>query len=1329
MRKVLSDYIKSQEDFERFCNMFLKKEVSPLVKVYEVPGPDGGIDAEYRGPYAGKEGYWVFQCKYRNPMDENSSRRNIISVMKGDGRKKEKDGELDKADALKCDHYVLVTNIRLTAGNIGKIRDAKTKKGYTFSLDCWDAADLINITLGKFPYLLKPPHLSIFLPWQDMFRDEVAGKKPLLRYDYETFGREDEVDHFRNFIQDSGKRLLVIYGSGGIGKTKLAIEFAKTVEQNYKDYDPLFIRVDTGNFENALKDILPSRKYIFFVDNAHDFVSDFGNLKALLNNEAYSGSKAVLITRKPFKTSVKESFLSALPDGAVDEREVPKLPREKTEEFIQKYVKEPLPRGLLLTGLTRIGRDIPLIAVMLIDALDKGLDLKNLTETELVEYMFESYLPEPNDPRRKLLNWLSGIAPIDVENRQILDKLAELLKVEPYQIEWYRDDLLKAGLLLQAGRRQRVFPDPLSDYILGRACFLSNQRPSSFHEKLLEEFLPILPVNVITNLARTENVTGDNSLLDVYVASLKSQARDGDNAVRESILEHIEGICYFRPDDATEIFNIILDNPNSEDYVRSALGVPFALTHQHLLEKIAKELRKTTYTLSGFRETLEIIKKLLLIEDLELPNYDSPQELLKRMAGFQTNKPGVFQDKVLETFEVWKEEDEPDLTLVLLNSLNSMLVLDFNETVSQGGSIEFGWHHLKYIPELIQLRTKAIELIEDCLGTSEYGIVRAKAISSISRAINPLNSPFRRGMTEEGKAVLQEEQTRLFNIIANQIQKESDFIVLNAIDQCLHGYAENTHLEGFPKERAAELQVKFEKHKDYDRYLFYRQFTGKFQNWEMSEQSEETQEFLEKYLEKYKPAQLSELMRECIDTAEKWKEHRITTSGVWDERGWNHGSATFLLQNIGELDPTYGSDLLDYIVAWQIPQSYCASGLLRGIRLSDKNKTQQATHRLLSQDNIFANRIVARSYLRTNRAKQSIEKGDLDILDQLSKISDPQLRKDIAESLPNFYSVDTELVLEIVVKLSTDESPEVKREVLSSLDCKKFEFSSEKHLEKYKQIGHNCLSLERICHEFEMVLHTIFKYDPIWVIEFFEERITYKENGGNQDSPRSDQSSALSGYDAIPHRPHHLFSGIDWNDKNVVEALKRVRNWVLTSTESPQNIVTEEMKSQPETEPPKMSSSFSNTLRFEAPMLLASMVGGDKSPSGEVKINETMKQLFEEWIESEDPELMREAAYLMKHFDADEVFYFIAESLLVKSKIDEQVKGGITAALWSEGHSRNIGQPSPYFEKRIKELEAWRDRTQSRDVAKFVDSLIEMVQQDIKRQLQEDEEFLDAEGY
>ena len=44
-------------------------------------------------------------------------------------------------------------------------------------------------------------------------------------------------------------------GSGGIGKTKLAIECAKTVEQAHHDYEPLFVQIAEDSFENALADI------------------------------------------------------------------------------------------------------------------------------------------------------------------------------------------------------------------------------------------------------------------------------------------------------------------------------------------------------------------------------------------------------------------------------------------------------------------------------------------------------------------------------------------------------------------------------------------------------------------------------------------------------------------------------------------------------------------------------------------------------------------------------------------------------------------------------------------------------------------------------------------------------------------------------------------------------------------------------------------------------------------------------------------------------------------------------------------------------------------
>ena len=442
-------------------------------------------------------------------------------------------------------------------------------------------------------------------------------------------------------------------------------------------------------------------------------------------------------------------------------------------------------------------------------------------------------------------------------------------------------------------------------------------------------------------------------------------------------------------------------------------------------------------------------------------------------------------------------------------------------------------------------------------------------------------------------------------------------------------------------------------------------------------------------------------MQECIQIAEEGKEYRSPRDSIWAEKGWNPGTATSLLQSIGELDPSYSSDLLDYILAWQTEESHCASGLLSGIRYMNKDKGREATHCLLDQNTIFAKRIVARSYFSRSRTDGCIGKGDLSILDQLSQTSDPQLRLYIAESLPNFYSVDANTVLEILVTLSSDESPKVMRQVLYALTGNALEFSSQNHLKKYKQVMLNCVRLERIDSEAEHALGIIFRHEPIWVIKFFEKRITYKENETKRYDSFSDRPRDLLKFDAVPHRLHYLFEDVDWSNEEAMEALRRVRDWVRTS---------------------------SNLLRFEAPNLLVSMLSGNDPRNDEIKINPAMQKLFEEWIDSEDLELIREVAYLMRGFDADTVFYSLAESVLIKSTGDKQTQGGIVAALYSGVYSRNFGDPAPHLLKRIKDLKALRDRTQSPIVTEFAEDLIKMTERDIEKQAQEDEEFLEEEG-
>ena len=136
-------------------------------------------------------------------------------------------------------------------------------------------------------------------------------------------------------------------------KRNSLLSLQRVIERDHTDYEPLFVQMAGDSFESALADIPPKRKYIFFIDDAHDFIDNLGGIRILLNSPGYSESKAVLITRKPFKKFLKGGFLAALPDGAIAEREIPKLSLEKTKEFIRAYAQ--IPDVSLLTGLAQIG--------------------------------------------------------------------------------------------------------------------------------------------------------------------------------------------------------------------------------------------------------------------------------------------------------------------------------------------------------------------------------------------------------------------------------------------------------------------------------------------------------------------------------------------------------------------------------------------------------------------------------------------------------------------------------------------------------------------------------------------------------------------------------------------------------------------------------------------------------------------------------------------------------------------------------------------------------------------------------------------------------------
>ena len=77
-------------------------------------------------------------------------------------------------------------------------------------------------------------------------------------------GREEERDQLVNLIADSSQRLITIQGSGGIGKTHIAVEAAKLVDKQFEDGLFFVDLTDTKNPEHITAAIAAALNFQFF---------------------------------------------------------------------------------------------------------------------------------------------------------------------------------------------------------------------------------------------------------------------------------------------------------------------------------------------------------------------------------------------------------------------------------------------------------------------------------------------------------------------------------------------------------------------------------------------------------------------------------------------------------------------------------------------------------------------------------------------------------------------------------------------------------------------------------------------------------------------------------------------------------------------------------------------------------------------------------------------------------------------------------------------------------------------------------------------------------
>ncbi len=357
--------------------------------------------------------------------------------------------------------------------------------------------------------------------------------KPIFISNYKFVGRRNELNRLEEFL-DNESKVMAVVGEGGIGKTRLVIEFAKKIVEE-GDWDVYFVNPD-GNIHSNLNR-LHGEKILLILDEAGSCTDRDKLIDSVLNN--YSKDlqiKLLLIIRPIFRNSI-ESYL------------------KKKSESIKSVFLEPKKAdiaGFLRENCKWINEDTARIinerssgsfnaAVAMAEYYREKGNIADVQEA--LSWQAEKYIRDiaividknPDDIGvASTVRLISLITPVAWEETEFLSKLPPYIyPIDPESLDKVlRISSVRKGVLsyFHEEKGYAIKPDPLADHL--RMELMKNEEVFS---RIWKYLLPYMAYRISRNIAVLPE---DNSkLLDQIWNEL--------NIIKGLNVEYFKAIVFF----------------------------------------------------------------------------------------------------------------------------------------------------------------------------------------------------------------------------------------------------------------------------------------------------------------------------------------------------------------------------------------------------------------------------------------------------------------------------------------------------------------------------------------------------------------------------------------------------------------------------------------------------------------------------------------------------------------------------------------------------------------------------------------------------------------
>jgi hypothetical protein len=391
------------------------------------------------------------------------------------------------------------------------------------------------------------------------------GREALVEHSEVLVGREVLLENIREELVGDAQ-VLVLYGSGGIGKTRVLLSLPGCVPSGTKVW---FFRTEAESVEHAISALDRESHLVLVIDDAHRF-TPLPHLREVLVNPDFTGKVTIVLATRPGFKDMMIGDLSPLQGDHISFIEVGLLTNADIDQLLQQPPST-IANENIRHALVRIAGGNPLFALIAARLHHRGAQITGISRDQVLTHYLDDIIRDLAriDEARyedyiKYLEILAALGSLETHNQALMEQVHQIIELSQQMGNRILKKLQNAGLVVRSGTALTLASEVLADHILFHHFFDPQTKLVDYDQFIIEPFIKFKPKDILKRLAAAE-ANGDSleagallgDLLDLYAQAIKTEG----NAGKLQALTLLQDTAYFRSDDILAIIVDIIDGP------------------------------------------------------------------------------------------------------------------------------------------------------------------------------------------------------------------------------------------------------------------------------------------------------------------------------------------------------------------------------------------------------------------------------------------------------------------------------------------------------------------------------------------------------------------------------------------------------------------------------------------------------------------------------------------------------------------------------------------------------------------------------------------------